>query len=858
MEVIQTRVLRGPNLWSKRTAIEVTLALSENEHTLGDIPDLEAYLHKYFPYTSPTWLTDGHETVTLAHVLAFTTRELQRQAGCPVTFSRTVRVSGMNTYRVIVEYSEEAVGQLALELSLALCHAVKEAFPFDSAQALYRLRELYETIRLGPSTAAIVQVAVKRGIPYRRLTDDSLVQLGWGSRQRRIQASESDLTSAVAESIVQDKELTKMLLRTAGIPVPRGRPVIDADDAWAAACEIGVPVVVKPQDGNQGKGVTANLIDCEQIKAAYHAAAEVSSNVLVERYVAGYDYRLLVVGNQLIAAARRDPPQVIGDGIHSIDQLVTQVNCSPLRSEGHANLLTKIHLDEISLAHLATQGWTPASIPAPGMRVVLRNNANLSTGGTATDVTEEVHPEIAASAVAAARMTGLDICGIDVICNSIRFPLEEQGGAVIEVNASPGLRMHLQPSYGKQRAIGEVIIDHLFTRGENARIPVVAVTGTNGKTTTVRLIASILENNRWRVGMACTDGVFINGQCVDTGDCSGPKSARNVLFHPDVDAAVLETARGGILREGLGFDHCQVAVVTNIGRGDHLGLANINTAEELAVVKRLIVENVTPGRGVAVLNADDPLVLSMADHCPGSVIFFSRNSRHPVVLAQRTQGKRVIYLENHFIVVSEAETEQRISLGEIQLTKNGLVSFQIENVMAAIGAGLALGIDWAVIRAGLAHFISDVQTVPGRFNLFNYREAMLIADYGHNPDAIEALVCAIDHIPAKKRTVVISAAGDRRDEDIRLQTRILGDVFDEVVLFQDQCQRGRADGEVLELLREGLENAKRVRKISEIRGEFKAIDTALTNLQAGELCLILIDQVEQALKHIHSRTSIVY
>ena len=852
MKILQVRALRGPNVWSKLTAIEAILVLEQDEYLPDSISGFNTRLREYFPDIALLQPVDWQE-MTLARILAFITLKLQERAGCSVSFSRVIKMMEANTWRVVVEYTEEAVGRLALEQSLTLCQAVAEATPFDTDTAVNRLRELYEDVRLGPSTNSIVQAAIRRKIPYRRLTDGSLVQFGWGSQQRRILASESNLTSSVAESVVQNKDLTKMLLHAAGIPVPAGRPVVSADDAWSAACEIGMPVVIKPRDGSQGKGVTVNLTDRNQIKAAYHVASERSSNVLVERYISGHDYRLLVVGRKLIAAARRDPPQVVGDGVHSIAQLVEQVNSSPLRSEGHANLLTRIHLDEISLAYLATQGFNPASIPDKGKLVTLRNNANLSTGGTATDVTDEIHPDIAECAVMTARMTGIDICGIDVICSSLSRPLGEQGGAVIEVNAAPGLRMHLQPSYGKPRAVGEAIIDHLFTPGENARIPIIAVTGTNGKTTTVRLIANMLKRKRLRVGIACTDGVFVNDHCVDTGDCSGPQSARNILFHPEVDAAVLETARGGILREGLGFDYCDVAVVTNIGRGDHLGLADINTAEELAAVKRTIVENVNPQTGIAVLNADDPLVLGMAGHCPGSVTFFSRNNRHPVILEQRVQGKRVIYMEDHHIIVAEAGAERRIPLNQISLTKNGMVSFQIENVMASIGAGLAAGLDWTTICAGLADFVSDARTVPGRFNLFSYREATLIADYGHNPDAMEALVCAIVHIPAKKRTVVISAAGDRRNEDIRLQTRILGDVFDEIVLFQDKCQRGRADGEVLRLLREGLENAKRVRKISEIRGEFKAIETALTNLEAGELCLILIDQVEQALGYIHAR-----
>jgi len=788
----------------------------------------------------------------MAHVLERAALGLQVQAGCPVVFSRTLQTLEIGVYQVIVEYSEEAVGRLSMELSQALCHAAFENIPFDLTGALEQLRELNEEIRLGPSTSAIVRAAVARGIPFRRLTDGSMVQLGWGSRQRRIQAAETGLTGVVAEAIAQDKELTRMLLDAAGIPVAMGRPVANAEDAWIAAREIGGAVVVKPRDGNQGKGVGVNLTSREQVQAAYALAAEISSEVLVERFIPGQDYRMLVIGNKLVAAARRDPPQVIGDGKHSVSQLVEQINNDPQRGEGHANSLTKIHFDEVALAHLATQGLTAESIPLEDVRVFLRNNANLSTGGTATDVTDDVNPEFAARIEAAAQMIGLDICGVDVVCNSVSRPLEEQG-AVIEINAAPGLRMHLQPSFGNGRAVGEAIIANMFREGDDARIPVVAVTGTNGKTTTVRLIANILDCQGLRIGMTSTDGVYIDGQRIDTGDCAGPKSAKRVLLHPDVDAAVFETARGGVLREGLGFDRCNVAVVTNIGGGDHLGLSHINTVEDLTAVKRVIVQNVTPGTGVAVLNAADPLVAGMAAHCRGSVTFFARDPENPVIARHRAQRKRIIYLDGNSIVASEAGVEHRIPLAGIPVTQNGTVAFQVENAMAATGAGWALDLDWEIIRAGLASFVNDTQTAPGRFNLFSHRGATLIADYGHNADAIRALVHAIDSMPAKRRSVVISGAGDRRDEDIRQQTEILGDAFDEVVLYQDKCQRGRADGEVLGLLRQGLENAKRTRDVKEIRGEFVAIDAAFASLKAGELCLILVDQVEAALGYITKR-----
>lgn len=852
MEVSRIRALRGPNLWSRHTAIEAIVSCTEAECSIGDMPGFEVRLRTRFPAIGTMQPAGHEEAISMAHALELAALGLQAHAGCPVTFSRTAPTTETGVYQVIVEYSEEDVGRLALELALSLCRAAEEDTVFDLADALARLQELDEDIRLGPSTGAIVQAATARGIPYRRLTQGSMVQFGWGSQQRRIQAAETDHTSAIAESIAQDKELTKTLLDAAGVPVPNGRPVKDAEDAWAAACEIGGPVVIKPRDGNQGKGVAVNIETREQVLAAFAASSEVSDDIMVERFIPGFDFRLFVVGKNLVAAARRDPPQVIGDGVHTIQELVMEVNSDPRRSEGHATSLSKIRLDDIALGVLAKKNYTINSVPQSGELVILRNNANLSTGGSATDVTDDVHPDVAARAVAAAQMIGLDICGVDVVCDSVHRPLEEQGGGVVEVNAAPGLRMHLAPSFGKGRAVGEAIISTMFAEGNDGRIPVVAVAGTNGKTTTVRLIAHLFEQHGLRVGMTNSDGVYVERQRIDTGDCSGPKSARNILLHPDVDAAVFETARGGVLREGLAFDRCNVAVVTNIGSGDHLGLSYISTVEDLAVVKRVIVENVA-SNGVAVLNAADPMVAKMATSCSGTVTFFATDPQHPVMATHRARGLRVVYVDGDTIVAAEGGQENRIALSGIPITRNGTIGFQVENAMAATAAAWALGISWPNICAGLGTFVNDAATAPGRFNMFTYRGATLIADYGHNPDAILALVSAIEHIPSKRRIVVISGAGDRRDIDISQQTQILGNAFDEVILYQDQCQRGRADGEVLALLQQGLVHATRATAIEEIRGEFPAIDTALARLQPGDLCLILIDQVDEALAHIAKR-----
>ena len=853
MQVSRIRALRGPNLWSRHTAIEAIVTCSPEDGGLSAQHPVEQRLRRIYPEVGPF---DGHrpgEAPTLAHALEKVTLSLQTHAGCPVSFSRTTPTEETGVFQVVVEYTEEAVGRQALDLAAQLCQAATQGIAFDLEAAIAQLHELDEEVRLGPSTGAITDAALARGIPIRRLTQGSLVQLGWGARQRRIQAAETDTTSAIAESIAQDKDLTKSLLYAAGVPVPMGRPAHSLDEAWRIALEVGLPVVLKPQDGNQGKGVSVNITERMAFDNAY-ASAERYGTVMVEKFLPGHDFRLLVVGDKMVAASRREPPLVVGDGQHTVRQLVDQVNSDPRRGEGHATSLTKIRFDDIAMGRLHAQDLEPESVPAKGRRVILRNNANLSTGGTATDVTDEVHPEVAARVIAAAQMVGVDICGVDVVCESLSIPLEEQNGGIVELNAAPGLRMHISPSFGKGRDVGNAVIDHMFPGGDNGRIPIIAVTGTNGKTTTVRLAAHLLKAQGLRVGMTNTDGVYVNGRQTDSGDCSGPRSARNVLMHPDVDAAVFETARGGLLREGLAFDRCQVAVVTNLGSGDHLGLNYITTLEDLSVLKRVIVLNVEPS-GMAVLNANDPAVVAMARHCPGDVTFFALDANHPVLATHRAQGKRVVYVEDGAIVAQKGKQVFRIPLSQVPLTRQGQIGFQTENVLAAVGAAWAVDVHWEAIAQGLASFISDIQGVPGRFNLFDYRGATLIADYGHNPDAIAALVQAVDNMPAQKRVVVISGAGDRRDQDIRDQTQILGKAFDEVLLYQDACQRGRVDGEVIGLLREGLKGALRTTHVQDIQGEFNAIDMALSRLSPGDLCLILIDQVEEALAYITEKVN---
>ncbi|MBI1625738.1 cyanophycin synthetase [Comamonas suwonensis] len=854
MQITRIRALRGPNLWTRSTAFEAIVHCEDSELRYTAMPGFEDKLRARFPTIGTLQPHGANQHLSLAHVLEVAALSLQAQAGCPVSFSRTHETVEHGTFQVVVEYTEEAVGRLAMEQAEALILAALNDTPFDSDKVIAQLRELDEDDRIGPSTGAILDAAVARGIPYRRLTTGSLVQLGWGSKARRFQAAELDSTSAVAESIAQDKDLTKRLLHAAGVPVPMGRPVTDVEDAWVVAQEVGLPVVVKPQDGNQGKGVVVNITTREGLEAAYKVASEFGDEILVERFLPGHDFRMLVVGGQLVAAARREPPQVLGDGTHTIRELVEIVNQDPRRGSGHGTALTKIRLDDIAIARIASEGLSPESVPAQGQRVVLRNNANLSTGGSATDVTDDVHPEIAARAIEAAQTIGLHICGVDVVCETMLKPLEEQSGGIVEVNAAPGLRMHLAPSFGRPRNVGVPMVDELYAPGDNGRIPLVAVTGTNGKTTTTRVIAHLFTSHGWRTAMTNTDGVWVNGRQIDSGDCSGPKSARNALAHPETDAAVLECARGGILREGLGFDRCQVAVVTNVGEGDHLGLNFITTKEDVGVLKRVIVQNVATD-GYGVLNAADPLVAAMASVCPGKVIFFAADRHHPIMATHRAQGSRVVYVDGDSIVAAEGSWRETIALRDIPITRNGTITFQVENVMASIGAAWAAGLPWQTIRRGLAGFLNDTGNAPARFNVMDYKGATIIADYGHNPDAMRALVQAVEAMPAKRRSVVISGAGDRRDQDIIEQTQILGKVFDDVILYQDAAQRGRKDGEVLALLKQGLEGAIRTTYTTEIHGEFIAIDHALSRLEAGDLSLVLVDQVEEALEHLRKHVA---
>lgn len=860
MEIQRILALRGPNIWANFPVLEAWVDLGELKDSPSDqLPGFNDRLMSWLPTMIEHRCGIGERGGFFerlrsgtypAHILEHVTLELQTLAGSEVGFGKARETSIEGVYKVVVEYEEESFAKAALLAGRELFLAAVYDRPFDVAAEVAKLRELNQDARLGPSTRAIVDAAKARGIPFRRLNDGNLVQLGYGKRQRRIWAAETDRTSAVAEEIAQDKDLTRALLRTAGVPVPEGRPVTCADDAWAAAQELGIPVVVKPRFGNQGKNVATYLTTEEQVKAAYHTASEGGYSVIVERFIAGADYRLLIVGNRMVAAARREPAQVIGDGIHTVGQLVDRVNADPRRGNDHAMPLSKIRLDPVAMSVLAEQGLSPSAVPPDGARVLIRRNGNLSTGGTAADVTDLVHPEVADRAVEAARVVGLDIAGVDVLAVDVTRPLEEQNGAIVEVNAGPGLRMHVEPSSGQPRPVGEAIVGTMFALGETGRIPIAAVTGTNGKTTTTRLIAHMFESQGNLVGMTCTDGIFVGNRRIDTGDCSGPQSARAVLFNPLVEAAVFECARGGILREGLGFDVCDVGVVTNIAGGDHLGVGDVHTLEQLVRVKRCVVEAVAPG-GYAVLKADDPLVAAMAERCPGKVIYFARSETDAVVNRHREQGGRAVFIRDQAIVAAEGADETTVAkLDQVPLTHGGRVGFQVENVLAATAAAWALGISFETIAGGLASFGANFRHVPGRFNLLEIGGATVIIDYGHNASALQSLMEVVEQFPHARRSVVYSAAGDRRDSDMIEQGELLGKAFDRVILYEDHYRRGRAEGEIIALFRQGLSTATRAKEIVEIQGAVQAVETALRTAQPGELLVLQADVIDETVEFV--------
>lgn len=785
----------------------------------------------------------------MGHVIEHIALEIQTLAGMDCGFGRTRETSVKGVYNVVFSYWEEKAGIYAAKAAVRIAEALTEGSDYSPEADIQKLREIREDERLGPSTGSIVEEAAKRKIPWIRLNKNSLVQLGYGINQKRIQATIASTTSSIAVEIACDKEDTKNLLEAAEIPVPKGSMIYDEEDLRNAIEKIGFPVITKPLDGNHGKGVTTNLRNWEDALAGMLAAKKYSRAVICEKYITGLDHRVLVINYKFVAAALRTPAAVKGDGKHSVRELIDITNSDPRRGYGHEKVLTAIKIDDQTMNMLDKKGYTLDTILKSGEELWLKPTANLSTGGTATDVTDLVHPSNVLMAERIARIIGLDICGIDIMADSLTEPIAEIGGAILEVNAAPGFRMHLDPTDGIGRNVAEPVIDMLYPTGSSARIPIIAVSGTNGKTTTTRLLAHIVKQIGYKVGYTTTDGVYIQNELMMRGDCTGPVSAEFVLKDPTVDFAVLECARGGILRAGLGFHNCDMAVVTNIAE-DHLGLQGIDTLDQLARVKAVVPRAVLP-EGYAILNADDDLVYKMKEQLSCKVAYFSMQENNPRIAEHcAAHGIACIY-ENGYVTILKGGWKIRIEKAlNIPLTFGGKAEFNIANTLAAVLAAYLRNFKIEDIKLALQTFVPSALQTPGRMNLFQFKNFNVLIDYAHNTHGMHAVGKFVKKQDATKKIGIVAGVGDRRDEDTISLGMEAAKVFDEIIIRQDKNLRGRTEQEIIDLITKGIKEVDPHKKITVIMTEKEAIDFALQNAEKGSFITIISDVIPDALDQI--------
>ena len=863
MKIVEIKVLRGPNYWSIRRPklIQMKVDLEEMEHVPSNKIDgfgeqLEALLPTLYEHRCSEGVPGGFlarvsEGTWMGHVIEHVALELQTLAGMDMGFGRTRSTGKPGEYFVVFDYMEEDAGVYAGKAAFNLVHSLVYKTEYHLETDVQRLREIREDTRLGPSTGSIVEEAVKRGIPYIRLNRHSLVQLGYGVHQKRIRATIASTTSSIAVDIACDKEETKNLLSAAEVPVPKGIILYSDDPVDRGIDEIGFPFVIKPVDGNHGKGATTNITTREQAEKALEAARKYSRHVICERYITGFDFRVLVVNYKFICAALRTPASVRGDGTHTLQWLIDETNRDPRRGYGHEKVLTQITVDGFTQKMLDEKGYTLDTVPPAGELVLLKPTANLSTGGTSTDVTDEVHPVNIFLAERIARIIGLDICGIDIMASDLRTPLQENGGAVLEVNAAPGFRMHVEPSEGIARNAAEPVVEMLFPRGSDGRIPIIAITGTNGKTTTSRLTAHICKAAGYKVGFTTSDGVYIQNQLMMAGDCTGPRSAEFVLKDPTVDFAVLECARGGILRSGLAFSHCNVAIVTNV-TADHIGLGGIETLEQMAKLKQVLPETVIP-HGYAILNADDDLVYNMKQGLECNIALFSMDENNPRIRQHCGRGGIAAVYENEYVTIMKGNWKIRVErVSEIPITFGGKAIHNIMNTLPSILACyLFRNIRVEDIRQALHTFIPSVSQTPGRLNIFEFRNFKFVADFAHNPAGLNLLCDFVNRLDATYKVGIISGTGDRRDDDIREIGRISARNFDEIIIRQDKHLRGRTAEEIIDLLIEGINEAKPGDlPVKILQRESDAIRFAYDTARPGSVITIMCDVVPDALAYI--------
>jgi cyanophycin synthetase len=865
LHVSRVRPLRGPNYWRLAPVIACDVRLGSLEGwSTAAMPTFTERLLDALPTLAEHPCSRGsvggfverlREGTRLPHVLEHVALELQTLAGSDVSFGRVVASGDEGVHWVIVAYEEEAVGVESMHEAARLVRACLSGDPIDATTLTSDLQSLYESVRLGPSTGSIVEEARRRGIPFRRLNSRSLVQLGLGKNLRRIQATVTDRTSSIAVDIAQDKNDTKRVLGNIGLPVPQGDAVRSVEGALEVAGEIGYPVILKPLDASHGRGISSRLGDAEELRGAWDEAAAFGRRIVVEQFADGRDHRVLVIDGKVVACAERVPARVFGDGARPIRALIDEANKDPRRGIGHTKILTRLPADGATESFLALRGLTLDSVPEVGREVWLRQTANLSTGGTSIDRTEEMHPDNITACEMAAAAVGLDIGGIDVMTQDISVPFRENGAVIIEVNAGPGIRMHTHPTEGAPRNVGAPIVEMLYPPGAASTIPVIAVTGTNGKTTTTRLIAHLFRNTGKTVGFTTTDGVYLQNRLVMEGDMTGPFAANIILTNPTVDVAVLETARGGILRAGLGFDEADVGVVLNVS-ADHLGLRGIQTLEQMADVKS-VVPAVTKREGHAVLNADDALVYAMRERTGADIVLFSAREygENALVTDHVARGGIAAVVENATFVLRRGRLRIPIAAEhDVPLTLGGAARFQRDNVLAAMAAAYVQGMRYDDIRAGLLSFVPSPTTTPGRMNMLRVRGGgRVLVDYAHNAAAIAGLVDFVFRTPAVKRYCVLTVPGDRRDDDIRDAGRLCAG-FDKVIVKEDIDRRGRGRGEIAALLREGLLDGGLDSASIEIRlEEHEAINRGLDLIGEDDLLVIHADRVKATLAVVRHR-----
>lgn len=862
MKILEIKVLKGPNYWSikRPKLIQMKIDLEEMEALPSNkIPGFKdrleealpgLYDHRCSELVPGGFLSRVEEGTWMGHIIEHVALELQTIAGMDMGFGRTRTTGKHGEYFVVFDYMEEEAGVYAAESAFKLVYALAKNEIYDFTGDIQRMREIREDTRLGPSTGSIVEEAVRRGIPYIRLNKQSLVQLGYGMNQKRVRATIASTTSSIAVDIAGDKEETKNLLSAAEIPVPKGVIIYEDETVESAIRSVGFPMVIKPINGNHGKGATTNITTVQQAEKALEAARKFGRDVICEKFITGFDFRVLVVNYKFVCAALRTPAAVTGDGEHTIQWLTDETNKDPRRGYGHEKVLTQIKIDEFTQKMLDDAGYTLETIPAKGELVLLKPTANLSTGGTSTDVTEDVHPVNVIMAERVAKIIGLDICGIDIMASDLRTPLFENGGAILEVNAAPGFRMHVEPSSGIPRNVAEPLVDMLYPKGTNGRIPIIAVTGTNGKTTTTRLTAHICKTAGYKVGFTTSDGVYIQNQLMMKGDCTGPKSSEFVLKDPTIDFAVLECARGGILKSGLAFTNCDIAIITNV-TADHIGLGGITSLEQMAKVKSVLAETVFPA-GFAILNADDDLVYDMRKTLECNIALFSMDENNPRIVRHCKKGGMAAVFEHGYITIMKGNWKTRVEkVHDIPITFGGKA---VHNIMNALPAVLACflyrNIKVEDIRQALHTFIPSAVQTPGRLNLFQFKNFKFLVDFAHNPAGLQLLCDFVNKFEVSPKVGIISGTGDRRDEDIKEIGKISGENFDEIIIRQDKNLRGRTAEEIIDLLEEGIKQAGKDVPVKVIPKEKDAIMYAYENVVPGSIITIMCDVIPDALDFI--------